>query len=182
MNRFDYADWRDRTRVLAQRYQVNFEERFGYEPDDHTIGIPTGGDVIEEALRDCGDVMPSALIDFYRVCSEVSLPDLHAGYFISPLRRVIDGIAADDPVRMGGRWGKLIATFGSDGGGTLFALELGPGGPVYSLPPGRVDNQVYEEAATTPATAIATDLPEFLMKLQGGLASAVHGDAFPGVT
>ncbi|MFI6098032.1 hypothetical protein ACIA8G_20940 [Lentzea sp. NPDC051213] len=43
------------------------------------------------------------------------------------------------PVRLDGRESIDVVTFGSDGGGTLFALGLPDGAPGYLLPPSGVD-------------------------------------------
>lgn len=156
----DFAEWADETRMLAAEFQAGFESRYGYPPGDHVVSGPTDPSIIEEAASRA-DAIPVVLLDFYRMCGEVSLPDVGVGYFVVPLRRVLDGLDGDDPVRMRGSWDLPIVVFGSDGGGTLFALHAGSGEPAYALPPGPVHAQVYADSLT-PASVIADDLPGFL--------------------
>lgn len=156
----DFAEWADEIRRLAAEFQAGFESRYGYPPGDHVISGPTDPAIMEEAASRT-EAIPAVLLDFYRVCGGVSLPDVGVGYFVVPLRRVLDGLDVDDPVRMRGSWDVPIVVFGSDGGGTLFALHAESGEPAYALPSGPVHDQVYEDSLI-PTSVIADDLPGFL--------------------
>lgn len=161
---FDYAGWREAMRRYAARLTDEFETRFGYPPGEQVVGDPTDVAIMDNTFPSHPAPVPETLLDFYREVSRVSLPDVWVGYFIAPLERVLDGLDGGDPVHMGGRWNTPIITFGSDGGGTMFALGMPQGTPVYVLPEGAVHDQVYEDSALP--RIVAEDLPAFLGKLR----------------
>jgi hypothetical protein len=176
MSGFDFAEWRNTTSRLAARIPDGFEEKFGYPPDDHEIAGPTDASIIDETIRDHSGSIPEVLLELYREIGEVSLPDLHVGYFIHPLERVVDGLGVGgDPLRMGGSWNVPIVVFGSDGGGAMFALGMPSGSPVYMLPEGPVRDQIYVDRMQ-PARVVADDLGGFLAKLKASIEAFLAGD------
>ncbi|MEU4681086.1 SMI1/KNR4 family protein [Micromonospora sp. NPDC023737] len=170
MDDLDYNAWRDSMRRLTREIETNFELRFGYPPDVQYVGGPTSQEDIDEAQAQIV-ALPEELLRFYAHISEVSLPDVDSGYFIHSLRRVLDGRARADPIRIGAQWNLRISAFGSDGGGTLYALGSGDGGPgpVYALAPGPVRDQVYEDELG--AVRLADDFNQFLLWLHAKTAT-----------
>lgn len=96
----------------------------------------------------------------YSLANGASLPDVHSGYFIHPVERVLENDG--DPQFIKRETSEPVMTFGSDGGGGLFAISLLEGGGVYHLPPGRIQGRVYEDRGH--ATRIAEDFPAFLTR------------------
>lgn len=169
MTEFDYAAWRTSIEQLLAPAMDNFTARFGYPPDDNEV-VPASPENVAVAEKSA-DVVPGVLVDFYRHFSEVSLPDVHNGLFIHPLRQVLANETNGTPVRAPQLTDGAIVVFGSDGGGTLFALAE-TGAPVYFLPPGAVADGVYRGGLQEPAvlTATFTDFLDWLTSVVAGFA------------
>lgn len=170
MSSYDYRAWADRARTAAAHFEESFESRFGYVPDEQLVGGPTEQQLLEAALTGHPGRIPDQLVDFYKVCSEVSWPDVGNGYFVSPVAGVARGIEGAAPSRVRGSVDASVVCFGSDGGGGLFALDAGGEGPVYLLPAGQVRDQLYEDTMT-PLQRYADDLGGFLDTLLAAVTS-----------
>ena len=77
------------------------------------------------------------------------------------------------PVRIEGPESLDVVSFGSDGGGTHFALGLPEGMPVYALLPSAVDRAGVYGNHDSRVRVIAASLPEFLTGLRDLLAAEV---------
>ncbi|WP_434449903.1 hypothetical protein [Lentzea sp. E54] len=165
MNGFDYEQWLTSMDDLAARFVARFVARFGYPPGENGVRRAAG------PLPDGVEDLPAPLVEFYRHASEVSLPDLQQGYFVSPARAVVNGRDGRLPVVIDGPDRIDIVSFGSDGGGTHFALGLPDGAPVYSLLPSGIDSTGVYDNHDSLARMIAATLPEFLADLQDLLSS-----------
>jgi hypothetical protein len=154
-----------RTAIEAARADLlpRFEARFGYEAGENTIGEPASASVLAAAAAH--PALPQALLDFYGTIGEVSLPDVGNGYFIHSLALVLAELDSDDPFvvrRIPGDHDDEVVVFGSDGGGTRYALAARTGPPVYRLDSdGGVDHGLYrfDRPGWGP---VAADLSSFL--------------------
>ncbi|MCY1145274.1 hypothetical protein OWR29_45360 [Actinoplanes sp. Pm04-4] len=151
--------WRDELRVEVRRLVEGFEARVGFPPGEHRVGGPASAAELAGLRQLHGDALPADLLLFYGVVAEVDLPDVDAGYWIH--RPAPAGEDPGHPRRLSD--GRRIVVFGSDGGGALFALPAGSGGPVLRLSGGAVVGDVYDADG---ATAVAGDLAVFLSFLR----------------
>jgi hypothetical protein len=177
MVEFDVEAWRSAARDAVKVLLAGFEQQFGYPPDDHVVGGPSGDDVLSTAQR--AGTVPEELLEFYRQVSAVELPDVHIGFFIHRLSQVLDNERNGTPVSAPTLTDSGIVVFGSDGGGALFALEVS-GSPVYLLPTGAVRDGVYVGGLESPRI-VAEDLPEFLDWLLAAVQGFAKGDLAAGV-
>lgn len=174
MASFDYARWHQSMRELLAQMMDVFEARMGY-PHGRNLVVEAGGDLVGE---EASLVLPEPLLEFYRHIKEVSLPDVHVGYFVHPLEKVVAGLDGRVPVRIEGRDSREVVTFGSDGGGVLFALGRDQGAPVYLIPTGLVQNGAYIDNESR-VQIVAPTLPTFLDKVREMLHFFVIGDYSP---
>jgi hypothetical protein len=165
MTVFDYDAWRLAVGKAVDAALVRFQARFGYPPDDHLIGGPSGAAQLQAALE--AGTVPAELLEFYRHVSRVDLPDVHNGFFVHPLSQVLDNEKTGTPVRAPALTASGIVVFGSDGGGALFAIDA-TGSPVYLLPTGAVREGTYE-GRFDPPRVVAASLPEFLEWLRSAV-------------
>ncbi|ALG09346.1 SMI1/KNR4 family protein [Kibdelosporangium phytohabitans] len=168
---FDHVEWLRSTNELAARSTHGFQERFGYPPGDNTA-VQAGEPVSEQVAG----MLPRPLVEFYRHVSGVTLGDLHVGYFIQTAQDTVRGLSGTLPVRLDGPAAIDIVTFGSDGGGTLFALGMPDGEPVYRLPASGVDERGVYDNSDSRARVIAATLPEFLTNLHALLLEAARAN------
>ncbi|SER98695.1 hypothetical protein [Lentzea albida] len=170
MNGFDYEQWLTSVDGLAARFVAGFTARFGYPPGEN--GVRRAAGPVPDGVAD----LPAPLAEFYRHVAEVSFPDLRQGLFVAPAKAVVDGRDGRWPVRIEGSERIDVVSFGSDGGGTHFALGLPGGAPVYALPPSAVDREGVYDDHDSRARVIAATLPEFLTELHDLLSSATSAE------
>ncbi|MFK0249919.1 hypothetical protein ACIQUM_34910 [Amycolatopsis azurea] len=144
---------------LSAEFERSFEARFGYPPGENRVfaGDRDDSGVLEE-LAKLG--APAGLLDFYAQVREVSLPDVGNGIFLHPAGHVIAGLLGAMPTRLTGAVEDEIIVFGSDGGGSLFALSKA-GGHIRRLRGGSFLEGAYE-ADPRGTMVVAKDLREFL--------------------
>jgi hypothetical protein len=87
MTGFDYRAWRASVERAVTGLLAGFESQFGYPPDEHSVGGPSGEELLEVAQ--IASTMPDELLDFYRHVSVVDFPDLHNGFYIHRLEQVL---------------------------------------------------------------------------------------------
>ena len=151
--------WKTDIRSALAELNVVFEHRFGYPPGANFV---RDADVGQQG-RTGNVVLPSALAAFYAEVGQLSLPDVHIGYFIHPVDVVIKAINGH-PTRVEVEINDDVVTFGSDGGGGLFCLTQS-NGVIYHLPPGRIDeNNVYSGGLCQPRL-VASNLEAFLQRI-----------------
>lgn len=170
MNSFDYERWITSMNELAGVLTDGFEERFGYAPDDNVVTPAT-----EPLPAELAEALPAPLIEFHRHVAEAWLMNLSNGYRLHDVRHTVEGRDGRQPVRIEGPVAADVITFGSDGGGSLFALGLPDGAPVYLLPPSALDRAGVYDNHDSRARVVAATLPEFLTKLHDFLASEISG-------
>lgn len=160
--------WKVAMRTAIVALENVFEERFGY-PIDPGENCIVDAESASTKFGGGTDFLPSVLAMFYADVAEVSLPDVHIGYFLHPVVAIVESETRSLP-----RWvdaasvrGEVI-TFGSDGGGGLFSILL-QDGAVYYLPGGMVEAGVYKEGLGVPRR-IAVNFSVFL----DGLLSRVQ--------
>ncbi|GAA2900320.1 hypothetical protein Acy02nite_83200 [Actinoplanes cyaneus] len=147
--------WRADVQAAAADLAGSFTTRFGFAPDEYVVGGPATAQELAGLAGLHGDALPAELLALYRVVAEVGLPDVGNGYWIH--RPPLPGQDPGHPRRLSD--GRPVVVFGSDGGGTLFALPGGAGGPVLAFSGGELSGGAYEAGCATP---VAADLPTFL--------------------
>jgi hypothetical protein len=166
------AQWKAEMRSILTELNAAFEQRFGYASGNNRVTDAEVGELGRMAF-------PSALAEFYAEIGELSMPDVHVGYFIHPLELVTSPISGH-PTRVeieidGHILNDDVVTFGSDGGGGLFCVSRS-NGAIYNLPPGRIDeNNVYFGGLCDPRY-VASNLEAFLQRtLTVTKEFAIHG-------
>ncbi|MER7861349.1 hypothetical protein ABTX61_19740 [Amycolatopsis japonica] len=166
----DLKVWIERSSRLSAEFERGFEARFGYPPgENRVLAAEDVGSGDLEKLAKLG--VPAGLLDFYACVGEVSLPDLGNGVFVHPARHVVAGLLGALPTRLAGATEGRIVVFGSDGGGSMFALRPACGS-VYRLRGGAFLDGAYEVDQQGTAV-VATDLREFLAGILRELESRV---------
>lgn len=141
--------------------ESGFEERFGYPIDPGSNRVTDAGKV-DQALSEVH--LPEELRAFYASVGEIELPDVHIGYFIHSAATIGESVERMLPTRLESDSSQLdIVTFGSDGGGGLFAIGLN-GGAVYYLPGGTVEAGVYRGGLEA-VRVVSPDFQAFLDQL-----------------
>jgi hypothetical protein len=168
VNVFDHERWIASMNELAAELTAGFQARFGYPPDENKVTPATG------PLPEGVEQLLAPLAEFYRHVEQVSLPDLQNAYFVSMAQATVNGRDGRLPVRIEGPITADVVSFGSDGGGTLFALGLPDGAPVYMLPPSGFDDAGVYDDHDSRVRVVAANLPEFLEKLQVMLDDFLH--------
>ncbi|WP_344128474.1 hypothetical protein [Luedemannella flava] len=148
-----------------------FEDRFGYPPGDNLLTpAATGTDLtmLADVLTDLN--LDDDLLTLYQVTDEVSLPDIGNGYFIHPPDHVVTTRRVREPGAIAGDPPTEVVVFGSDGGGTSYALTGAAGPRVVRLPSSAIVGGTYTPpqgwSRYGPA---AEDLREFLTRMHDGL-------------
>jgi hypothetical protein len=155
---------------LLGSFLDGFAERHGYAPDENTVALATQEEIAAVLRQEFGDRLPAAIAEFFGAITKVSLPDVHIGYFIGPPAYIVGLRAAREP-----HWADFdgkrreVLVFGSDGGGSLYAVPLPSGQPVYELPPAEIENGLYSGQAV----AVADDFDDFLDRLRQRLREQV---------
>ncbi|MEV0678613.1 hypothetical protein AB0I60_19055 [Actinosynnema sp. NPDC050436] len=140
MTNYDHDGWLGALAEAVGDLLRDFQARFGYPPGEPTLGEPARPGELAAAAT----VVPPVLLEFHRRVGEVALPDADNGFFIHPLGLVLaDRSDPRSPKRAPALTDAELVVFGSDGGGTLFALGAVEGAPVYLLPVGEIVDGVH---------------------------------------
>ncbi|WP_433204415.1 SMI1/KNR4 family protein [Dactylosporangium sp. CS-047395] len=160
--------WGASMRAAVARALRDILSTYPFEPGAQTVG-PPAPEADLAALRSRVPWVPDDLVAVCRWVGEVSLPDIANGYFMfGP--RYIHGVLDHDDGRAD-RIGELFAedvdvvVFGSDGGGTLYAIAVGGVGTVYRLDGCAYQAGAYRGRAGSGVTAVAEHLDDFLERL-----------------
>lgn len=138
-------------------------------------GYPIGTNDVRERSAE-RHVVPPSLEPFYAICDGASLMDVFVGYDIHPSWMVEAAARRGWPTRIEGKSPRAIHVFGSDGGGSMFALGT-EDGAVYYLPnEALIEDGVYEENELCPVRRVAGSVVEFLERLKGDIEAFVRGD------
>jgi hypothetical protein len=130
----------------------------GYPPSENTISPPRAEAVA--ILTEAGLSGIDGLSDLYSACDGISMPDVHTGYFIKSLRRVLEYDPSSEPLTILLEDVIPILPFGSTGGGSLFVVER-QGGRVLYLPPGPLHEGRYDGRQTN-VRPVAENISRFL--------------------
>ncbi len=150
---------------------------FGYPLGENTVTPPDP--VAADALAEAGLDGIKGLSDLYSACNGISMPDVHTGYFIKPLRKVLEYDLTSEPKTVILETGIPVLSLGSTGGGSLFVAER-EGGRVLLLPPGPLHEGRYD-GRHTKVGVVAEDIPLFLDRLIDDAAAFVsdeHGHRY----
>ncbi|MEV0254388.1 hypothetical protein AB0H82_08965 [Streptomyces sp. NPDC050732] len=161
--------WVSRMEGYATSFTEQFERKFGYPPDENFVARAAEPSPALDELS-AAEGVPQDLVAFYQKVAEVSLPDLESGFFIHPVGHTLSGMRGDLPTRIMGSREDSVIVFGSDGGGSLYALSGTDGSTVYRLPPSRVEGGVYSEG-TAPCEIMASTLADHLSAVESELES-----------
>jgi hypothetical protein len=175
------AQWKAEMRSLLTELNAVFEERFCYPPGDNMVADADVGELERIDML----ALPAVLAAFYAEVGELSIPDVHNGYFILPLDMLNSRITRALPTRVeieidGQPLNDDVVSFGADGGGGFFCMSRS-NGAIYYLPVGRVDkigeNNVYSGGLCDPEFVV----PSFEAFLQR-ILTVTKGWAIDGVT
>jgi hypothetical protein len=137
------------------------------------FGYPVGVNEVRQPVSPLPP-LPAELEPLYAVSNGLSMSDVHVGYFIHPADRVVTAAQRGLPTRVDGASPMEVIVFGSDGGGSLFALRRDDKS-VYYLPSSGVGTGgVFREDKWVKVTRLADSLPDFLRRLKDDLDAFVH--------
>lgn len=118
--------------------------------------------------------LPEQLRTLYDECDEMSLPDVHNGIFIDSAERVLSASSRGDAIWLGDSLERFVP-FGSDGGGTRYAMSEATGA-VHILPSsGGVYDGRYIAARAAPARIAAENPSEFIERIEADVRAFVRG-------
>lgn len=140
---------------------------------DIDLGYPLGENTVRQAapaatvaaqLNESGLADLQYLREFYCECDGLSMPDVHVGYFVKPLQRVVAFDPSSEPHTVVSTTQSLsVLPIGSTGGGKLFVIDRS-NGSVLCLPPGPLHEGQYDGRGVD-VTSVANTLPDFLEAL-----------------
>lgn len=141
-------------------------------PTLYTIdfGYPLGDNIVREPNRPKG--LPESfkakrgtgwLESLYLACDGLSLPDVHSGYFLKPLDRLLSFDLSSEPNTIVGEQPVAVLPFGSTGDGGLFVVDCDRG-RVLLLPPGPIRDGQYDGRAGH-ISEVAATIPGFVERL-----------------
>jgi hypothetical protein len=130
----------------------------GYPLGENTISPPRPGAIV--LLGESGLSGVGGLADLYSACDGISMPDVHTGYFIKPLRGALNYDPSSEPLTILLGTEIPVVPLGSTGGGGLFVVER-QGGRVFHLPPGPLHDGCYDGHQTN-VRVVAKDISHFL--------------------
>jgi len=140
------------------------------------IGYPMDVNEVSESSSELPPGVPPALEPMYAVFDGLSLPDVHNGYFIDQADRLVTATQRGGPTRLEGEPPRRIHVFGSDGGGSLFALDLDDE-TIYYLPSSGVyKDGVFLADKLEPVCVVAGNVMEFLDRLKADIEAFVRGE------
>lgn len=145
---------------------------FGYPLGENVITAPTTG--ATAALREAGLAEITGLSDLYAACDGISMPDIHTGYFVKPLRKVLSYDLSSEPRKVIFESEVSVVPFGSTGGGSLFVVDQKTG-QVLLLAPGPLHEGRYD-ARRSKARVVAEDIPHFVRMVIDDAAAYVHNE------
>lgn len=147
-----------------ERVQQLLEEMkgidFGYPLGTNTAFAPQPSRMVDATLAAVGLRSDARLREFYSSCDGLSMPDVHVGYFIKPLAKLLATRPDSEPGELIGQFTGKVLSLGSTGGGGLFVLRL-PEHDVLYLPPGPLHNGVYD-GSEGQIKRLAPDFASFL--------------------
>lgn len=152
-------------------------------PDLYAIdfGYPLGDNLVRDPNRPNG--LPDAFVlkrgtewlaPLYLVCDGLSFPDVHSGYFLKPLDKVLSFDLSSEPDTVVGEQELAVLPFGSTGDGSLFVVDCDRG-RVLLLSPGPMREGRYD-GLNGKVKEIAATVPEFVERLCCDLQAFINND------
>ncbi|MFI4876399.1 MAG: hypothetical protein ACIALR_13700 [Blastopirellula sp. JB062] len=154
-------------RLLAELQEIDFGNPLG----ENVLLDPQSSDEVQRHLERIGMQDGSQLAEFYSYCDGVSWPDVHVGYFVSPIARLTETRDGDPVAISGGPNEGAVQLIGSDGAGRLFVMRKQEK-DVLVLPPGEIVDGKYDDSDER-AIWVAVDLKTFLQLLNDDLKAIV---------
>lgn len=144
---------------------------FGYPLGANVVLAPQTSRTAKEPLAFVAARIDSALMDFYSYCDGISAPDVHVGYFLKPLAKLLVTRPDSEPSELIGPIAGSVVSFGSTGGGGIFALRLTEKDVLY-LPPGPLRHSIYD-GTLGQVKRLAPDFSSFLCLLVADIQAFV---------
>lgn len=152
-------------------------------PDLYSIdfGYPLSENIVRDGDRPNG--LPDAftskegsqwLASLYLACDGLSLPDVHSGYFLKPLAKVVSFDLSSEPNMIVDDQQIAVLPFGSTGDGSLFVVEC-ESGRVLLLSPGPMRDGRYD-GLNGKVRELATTVPQFLEQLFCDVRAFIEDD------
>jgi len=164
-----FQDWCSSVNQLVSRL---YEIDFGFPLGENKVAPPQLSRIVEEVF-DHPSLRPFGVLwDYYAHCDGFSLPDVHVGYFIKPVSKLIVVDPESEPTEILGPFAGKVLVIGSTGGGGLFAIRSNVLDVLY-LPPGPLHSGVYDGTQTS-ARVLASDFTSFLDTVKEDLRAFVE--------
>lgn len=145
---------------------------FGYPLGENTISPPRPEAIA--LLAEAGLAGVEGLAVLYTACDGISMPDVHTGYFIKPLLRVLNHDPSSEPLTVLLEAEIPVVPLGSTGGGSLFVAER-QGGRILYLPPGPLHGGCYDGRRTN-VRVVAEGISHFLDLVIDDAGAFVRGE------
>lgn len=140
------------------------------------FGCPVDGNELRPSAAVIPDGVPEPLRPMYRVFDGLSMMDVYNGYALHAAADVVTAAERKLPIRLGGEPPREIHVFGSDGGGSLFALSTNDGAVYYLPSDGVTGEPVFAESEHVRPRRVAEDVATFLELVLRDVQAFVAGD------
>lgn len=154
-------------RLLGELQEIDFGTPLG----ENVLHDPQPADAVQKCIDQLGLQDGRRLVEFYSYCDGFSWPDVHVGYFISPIARLAETQDGDPTMIVGGSNAGPVQLIGNDGSGRLFVMRKEEQ-DVLVLPPGEIVDGKYDDSDER-SIWVAIDLKTFLQLLEDDLKAFV---------
>lgn len=174
----DFGIWATEMSASLRRFEAQFEDRHGYQVEPGSNIVTRSGVSVPWAPL---ENVPRPLIRFYDVVGQASLMDVHVGYAIHPATALVGRgkLAYPGWVEVDGEVNDVV-TFGSDGGGGLFAM-VRDNERIVHLPPSDIRDRTWSARPDVRPRDIAVDLDTFLRRLLDVVDELIESGATRGI-